>query len=397
MASHVHCHGRKLLWMDPAFRASRPTAQSLCLALPFLLEKGWQLELWCLHHDEALDPRVKVRLLLRARWLRLLEPLWFWFSAYCLLTFRRWRGERWDIVHTSGPDIPGADVMSLHFHNRTWIRLQVQELAHSLKDRLKVLHTVLGLIQETMVLRSSRWRVLLPVSEGLAQRVRPQLMDHQTVRVLPNILDEKRFNPSVAARYRTTMRTQLQAGEQDYLFIFVSTGHYHRKGLWPAIHALHHCRDLARIDCGLNLRFLVVGAGDKARQSQAHQLDAYAPDWRDWIQLLPQTSEVERYYAAADAFLFPSRYETFSLVALEASACGLPLLITPYDGHEMYLQQGVNGCLLPWDQEGVNACLADFLRSGRHSMKPGPTGSLNAAEYADRLHEIYTGLLETRA
>jgi hypothetical protein len=63
----------------------------------------------------------------------------------------------------------------------------------------------------------------------------------------------------------------------------------------------------------------------------------------------------------------------------------------------MYLQQGVNGCLLPWDQEGVNACLADFLRSGRHSMKPGPTGSLNAAEYADCLHEIYTGLLETRA
>ncbi|MEN3940935.1 glycosyltransferase family 4 protein [Prosthecobacter sp. SYSU 5D2] len=383
--------------MDPAFRASRPTAQSLCLALPFLLEKGWQMELWCLHHDEALDPRVKVRLLPRARWLRLLEPLWFWLAAFCLLTIRRWRGHNEDIVHTSGPDIPGADVMSLHFHNRTWIGLQVHELSHSFKDRLKILHTVIGFIQETVALSSKRWRILLPVSEGLAKRVRPQLSPDKSVLVLPNLLDEKRFNLSVRPLHRAALRTRLQADDRDYIFIFVSTGHYHRKGLWPAARAIRACREMARKECGLNLRFLVVGAGDRAQQSLIPQLNELVPGWRDWIQLVPPVTDVESWYAASDAFLFPSRYETFSLVALEASACGLPLLITPYDGHEMYLKEGINGCLLPWDQEGVDACLADFLRSGRHSMKPGPASSLNAAAYAARLDEIYTGLLQARA
>lgn len=383
--------------MDPSFQASRPTTQSLCHALPFLLDKGWQLELWCLQHDEALDPRVKVRQLPRARWLRLLEPLWFWLAAFFLLNLRRWRGEDWDIVHTSGPDIPGADVMSLHFHNLTWIRLQMQEPSPSWKDRLKVLHTCTGLTQETLALRSRRWRVLLPVSEGLAERVRPQLAEDKSVQVLPNLLDEKRFNPAIRPQHRATMRGQLQAGDQDYLFIFVSTGHFHRKGLWPAIRAIQACRETAQSQCGLNLRFLVVGAGERAQKTLLPLLDQTAPGWCDWLQLIPLTQEVERWYAAADAFLFPSRYETFSLVALEASACGLPLLVTQYDGHEMYLQDGVNGWLLPWDDVNMQKCISQFLLTGRHSIRPGPAYSINASGYADRLDEIYRSILNNRA
>src|SRR5205807_2149797 len=41
-----------------------------------------------------------------------------------------------------------------------------------------------------------------------------------------------------------------------------------------------------------------------------------------------ETKEPERYYAAADAFVLPSAYETFSLAALEAAATGLPVVAT---------------------------------------------------------------------
>ena len=42
--------------------------------------------------------------------------------------------------------------------------------------------------------------------------------------------------------------------------------------------------------------------------------------------------ELSRYYSASDAFVFPSRFETFGLVLLEALACGLPVAAYPVHG-----------------------------------------------------------------
>ena len=42
--------------------------------------------------------------------------------------------------------------------------------------------------------------------------------------------------------------------------------------------------------------------------------------------------ELSRYYSASDVFVFPSRFETFGLVLLEALACGLPVAAYPVPG-----------------------------------------------------------------
>ena len=42
--------------------------------------------------------------------------------------------------------------------------------------------------------------------------------------------------------------------------------------------------------------------------------------------------ELARHYAAADAFVFPSRFETYGLVLLEALASGLPIAAYPVHG-----------------------------------------------------------------
>jgi len=42
--------------------------------------------------------------------------------------------------------------------------------------------------------------------------------------------------------------------------------------------------------------------------------------------------ELSRYYSASDVFVFPSRFETFGLVLLEALACGLPVAAFPVPG-----------------------------------------------------------------
>ena len=46
------------------------------------------------------------------------------------------------------------------------------------------------------------------------------------------------------------------------------------------------------------------------------------------LHLIGESPEPERYYAAADAFVLPSVYESFSLAAFEAAASGLPVIAT---------------------------------------------------------------------
>jgi UDP-glucose:(heptosyl)LPS alpha-1,3-glucosyltransferase len=67
---------------------------------------------------------------------------------------------------------------------------------------------------------------------------------------------------------------------------------------------------------------------------------------------------VRPYYAAADAFVFPTIYEPFGSVVLEALACGLPVITTDRCGGGEILTQGVDGFALPaGDIPAFAACM----------------------------------------
>ena len=55
--------------------------------------------------------------------------------------------------------------------------------------------------------------------------------------------------------------------------------------------------------------------------------------------------ELGDYYRRADVFVFPSRWETFGLVMIEAMACGTPVAAYPCQGPEDVVDEGVTGCL----------------------------------------------------
>ena len=117
------------------------------------------------------------------------------------------------------------------------------------------------------------------------------------------------------------------------------------KGLDVAIEALAALR---RSDAVL---LVVGGASGRDGEAELQRVNALAESHgvaRQIRFVAPQPHHLlATYYRAADVVLVPSRSESFGLVALEASACGTPVVATAVGGLLSLVDDGVNGFLVP--------------------------------------------------
>jgi D-inositol-3-phosphate glycosyltransferase len=86
--------------------------------------------------------------------------------------------------------------------------------------------------------------------------------------------------------------------------------------------------------------------------------------------------------AAADVVVVGSRSETFCLAALEAQACGVPVVGTAVGGLPDFVLEGESGHLVPRSTSALAARLFDVLASRRPHMRAAAVAS--AARYSWR-------------
>ena len=105
------------------------------------------------------------------------------------------------------------------------------------------------------------------------------------------------------------------------------------------------------------------------------------------------------YYAAADVCAVPSLTESFGLVALEAMACGTPVVGTRVGGLQTVITDGESGLLVPaGDYEALAEAIARVLTDARLRMHLAH-GARDRAEHftwrrvGDRMVELYERVL----
>ena len=72
-------------------------------------------------------------------------------------------------------------------------------------------------------------------------------------------------------------------------------------------------------------------------------------------------------YAMADVFVFPSQWETFGIVMIEAMACGTPVAAYPCQGPEDVVEPGVTGYL----NQDLSQAITDCLTLDRNTVLEG--------------------------
>jgi D-inositol-3-phosphate glycosyltransferase len=115
------------------------------------------------------------------------------------------------------------------------------------------------------------------------------------------------------------------------------------------------------------------------------------------VQLLGSLPQVElpRYYAAADCVVVPSHYESFGLVAVEAMACGTPVVASRVGGLSLSVKDGETGFLVPARDDAAFADrIGRLVRSPELVTRLGQAAAVAGRAYSwrsvtDRILDLY--------
>jgi UDP-glucose:(heptosyl)LPS alpha-1,3-glucosyltransferase len=196
---------------------------------------------------------------------------------------------------------------------------------------------------------------VIAVSQKLADELQKFYDVPGPISVIPHGVDRARFNSENRARYRLTMRASLGLEDDDTLALYVgdlTKSHVYLKELAQA---------------APEVQFVVVTSSQAYHWTGAN------------VRIAPPTSELERYYAAADAFVFPTTYDAFGMVLLEAMASGLPVFSSDQAGAAELIATGEDGFVTP-----LNAWVEATADGLRNRGRFGEVG--RAAEQTARRH-----------
>lgn len=158
------------------------------------------------------------------------------------------------------------------------------------------------------------------------------------IRVIPNFVDTDRFAPSEDSSSEACLAQLFGADVSDELVLAHVSNFRAVKRIGDLVEVF------ARVAAEVPARLVLIGDGPErsAAEARLHELGL-----AERVRFLGMQERFADLLARADVFVLPSEEESFGLAALEAQACGVPVVGSETGGLAEVIADGETGLLAP--------------------------------------------------
>jgi len=181
------------------------------------------------------------------------------------------------------------------------------------------------------------------------------------------------------------------------------------KGIDTLIRALAYIKENNLLKDHPHYLTVIGGDPDLSTQSEDSEMARLQSLCRqmgldDMVVFLGKRSQtmLPYYYSAAEMLVMPSHYESFGMVALEAMACGTPVIASAVGGLAFLVQDGVTGYVVPDDDHiAMAGCITRLIAEPGLRDQLGKQAHAYAQDYAwanisKRVLDVYQDVLTTQ-
>ena len=310
------------------------------------------------------------------------RPIIFKYLNYHLKSLKNLSEKKNKIVQSTGTASLKSDVVQVQFIHHTW-----QKIAERMPiDKMNSPSLLRGTYQKLLKYYKLQLEKTVYTPEknyiAISHSIKKELMEHfaipeQNIQIIYHGVDPTHFYPShkneEAQKIRKEIREKFSL-KNDFVLLHVGALNS-RKGLYKSFNTLSFLKKN-----GIqNVKLLAVGQGDhEILKKLSKQCNV-----EDEVILAPHSKDIRNYYWASDCFFFPTFYEPFGLVILEAMACGLPVACSELAGGAELIDNNVNGVLFnPWDKpKEIANVLVPLIRDKNLATSLGEKARLKAEKH----------------
>jgi UDP-glucose:(heptosyl)LPS alpha-1,3-glucosyltransferase len=205
---------------------------------------------------------------------------------------------------------------------------------------------------EKTLFNSPTTRQIIAVSQLVKKQICEYYnVDEAKVAVVPNGVDLQRFEELQRSEKRDAWRRDMNLRDDERVLLFVGN-EFARKGLHVVIETIARLRNYP-------LRLVIVGGDNPVPFLRI----AEALGITKKLIFVGSVEVPEQYFALADVFVFPTFYEPFGLVIIEAMAAGVPVITSKHAGAVEGMRHGEEGLFLenPSSVEELSTTLRRLL------------------------------------
>lgn len=246
------------------------------------------------------------------------------------------------------------------------------------------------------------------IAATLAERAQLEFLYHadkDKITIIPPGVDISHFYPIPADEAKCA----IDVPKEDRMLLYVGRIEP-LKGVDTLIRAIAHMRKTGVMEQYPHSLAIIGGDPDAVPEDMNSEMSrlqnlCYKLGLQDMVVFLGKRSQASLpyYYSAAEVLVMPSHYESFGMVALEAMACGTPVVASQVGGLAFLIQDGVTGFVVPGgDYLALSERLTQLLSQPELRARLGQQAADYAKDYAwenitNRMIDLYNEVLRVPA